>query len=167
MKVKSNIELLIEKHPFYQRLNKRIIEEMQGMEFPNTNKTNVKAKRSQWSTKSPTIEIIQRWVESVITRHFNINSRGYEFSYNGSWFVRYGKGDYTIPHDHDLSWMSWVYFINCPKGASPLILTDSGKRVSAEEGKVVIFPGFVRHEVPVNKCDNRVALVCNMNCPSK
>ena len=63
--------------------------------------------------------------------------------------------------------MSWVYFINCPKGSSPLVLTDSGKRISAEEGKVVIFPGFVRHEVPVNKSDDRVALICNMDCPRR
>ena len=65
----------------------------------------------------------------IITSHYNIYSRGYKFSYNGSWFVRYSKGDYTIPHDHDLSWMSWVYFINCPKGSSPLVLTDSSKRI--------------------------------------
>ena len=112
MKVKSNIELLIEKHPLYESLNKKLMMDVLDADYSISGTTNVKAQRSQWSTKSPTIEIIQRWVESVITRHFNINSRGYEFSYNGSWFVRYSKGDYTIPHDHDLSWMSWVYFIN-------------------------------------------------------
>ena len=160
-------KLLIDRHPLYESLNKKLMIESLDADYSISGTTNVKAQRSQWSTKSPTIEIIQRWVESVITSHYNIHSRGYKFSYNGSWFVRYSKGDYTIPHDHDLSWMSWVYFINCPKGSSPLVLTDSGKRISAEEGKVVIFPGFVRHEVPVNKSDDRVALICNMDCPRR
>ena len=75
MKVKSNIELLIEKHPLYESLNKKLMMDVLDADYSISGTTNVKAQRSQWSTKSPTIEIIQRWVESVITRHFNINSR--------------------------------------------------------------------------------------------
>ena len=159
--------LVIDRHPLHEYLNKKLMMESLDAYYSISGTTNIKAQRSQWSTKSPTIEVIQKWVESIIISHYNIHSRGYKFSYSGSWFVRYNKGDYTIPHNHHLSWMSWVYFINCPKDSSPLVLTDSGKRISAEEGKVAIFPGFVRHEVPVSNCENRVVLACNMNCPYK
>ena len=46
--------------------------------------------------------------------------------------------------------MGFVYFIQCPRGSSPLVFSTSGKRVKAEEGKVVIFPGNIYHHVPKN-----------------
>ena len=80
----------------------------------------------------------------------------------GCWFARYNKGDYTYSHAHKPHTWSWVYFINCPKGSYPLIFTTSGKKVKAEEGKVVIFDAQVLHEVPKNKCDNRVVCAGNI-----
>ena len=38
----------------------------------------------------------------------------------------------------------------------------SGKKVKAEDGKLVIFPAHVRHSVPKNKCKNRVSLIGNV-----
>ena len=79
MKVISNIELLIEKHPLHESLNKRLMMDVLDADYSISGTTNVKAQRSQWSTKSPTIEIIQRWVESIITSHYNIYSRDINF----------------------------------------------------------------------------------------
>ena len=58
--------------------------------------------------------------------------------------------------------IGFVYFVNAPKGASPLVFTTSGKKIKAEAGKVVIFPGTMYHHVPKNKCKNRVILAGNM-----
>ena len=57
---------------------------------------------------------------------------------------------------------SFVYFIKCPKGSSPLVFTKSGKKIKAEEGKIVIFPGWLRHHVPKNKCEGRITMAGNI-----
>ena len=67
-----------------------------------------------------------------------------------------------MSHAHHPSAYSFVYFLRCPKGSSPLIFTTSGKRIKAEEGKVVIFPGNLKHHVPKNKCYDRIVLAGNI-----
>ena len=57
---------------------------------------------------------------------------------------------------------SFVYFIKCPKGSAPLVFTTSGKRIKAEEGKVLIFPGNMKHHVPKNKGEGRMVLAGNI-----
>ena len=54
------------------------------------------------------------------------------------------------------------YFIKTPKESSPLIFTTSGETINAEEGKLVIFPASLIHEVPKNKCDDRIVLSGNI-----
>ena len=65
--------LVIDRHPLHEYLNKKLMMESLDADYSISGTTNVKAQRSQWSTKSPTIEIIQRWVESIITSHYNIS----------------------------------------------------------------------------------------------
>ena len=75
---------------------------------------------------------------------------------------RYGKGDYCKSHSHYPSLFSFVYFIKCPPKSSPLIFTTSGEEISAEEGKVVIFPSMLKHHVPYNHSEDRIILSGNM-----
>ena len=78
------------------------------------------------------------------------------------WFASYDKGNYVKVHNHlPFAVFSWVYFINSPRGSSPLIFTTTGKRIKPEEGKIVIFPSFIMHHVPKNKCDNRIVMAGN------
>ena len=44
-----------------------------------------------------------------------------------------------------------------------MVFTTSGKRVKAEEGKVIIFPGNVLHHVPKTRSDGRVIMAGNIN----
>ena len=76
--------------------------------------------------------------------------------------AHYNKGDYTMSHKHVPSPFAFNYFIKTPPGSSPLVFTYSGKRVKAEEGKIVIFPGNLEHQVPKNRCDGRITLAGNI-----
>ena len=154
--------LVIDRHPLHESLNKKLMMESLDADYSISGTTNVKAQRSQWSTKSPTIKIIQRWVESIITSHYNIYSRGYKFSYNGSWFVRYSKGDYTISHHHIPASYAFIYFIRSPIGSSPLVFSTSDTIIEPEEGKLIIFPGNLFHHVPKNECDGRIVFSGNI-----
>ena len=71
-------------------------------------------------------------------------------------------GESTRVHEHLPNVWSFAYFVNCPRGSSPLVFTNSGKKIKAEDGKIVIFPTSVRHHVPKNKCEDRVVLSGNI-----
>jgi hypothetical protein len=66
------------------------------------------------------------------------------------WGQIYGKGAYQISHTHLPSHWSFVLFVKCPKGSSPLIFGDNDQKIAPKPGYGVIFPGWVRHYVPKN-----------------
>ena len=75
--------------------------------------------------------------------------------------AKYRKGDYTVSHIHPGDF-SFVYFVKTPSGSSPLVFTTSGKRIKAEEGKLILFSSRLKHHVPKNRCDNRIVLSGNL-----
>ena len=68
---------------------------------------------------------------------------------------------YQESHWHLPYHWSFVYYENTPRGSSPLVFTQSRKRIRVKEGNFVIFPAGVEHYVPRNKCDERSAVAGN------
>ena len=124
----------------------------------------VRARVTDWHADSPNIDLVVSWITNILYERYPwILERGYRLFFSNRWFASYPRGECALTHAHfPFSW-SWVYFVNTPKGSSPFIFTTSGKRVKAEAGKVVIFPGNVYHHVPKTRCDNRVVLAGNIN----
>ena len=165
--IREEMPIIIENHPHYKSLNSKLLQDAESMGYPESYKSNVKAKMSNWQCDSKNINIIKNWVKQILVRDckFDPTSTGYHLDVIETWFSKYDKGDYTNLHSHINTLWSFVYFINCPKGSSPLIFKTSGKKIKAEEGKLVIFPGTILHYVPQNKCENRVVLAGNViNC---
>ena len=77
------------------------------------------------------------------------------------WGQWYRKGDFQIAHTHYPNQWSFVYFVNTPRGSSPLVFSRSKKKVAAKAGNMVIFPSWVRHQVPPNKCQERSVVAGN------
>ena len=63
------------------------------------------------------------------------------------WAADYGPGDFTHRHDHWPMLFSCVIYLDCDHLSAPLILANDHE-VQAETGRMVIFPGWVEHEVP-------------------
>jgi hypothetical protein len=81
------------------------------------------------------------------------------------WGQYYSKGDFQETHNHVPYHWSWVYYVNVPKGSSPMIFDDpSGKKVYPKEGMVALFPSYLWHFVPPNKCEERSMIVGNFYC---
>ena len=173
MNIRENYEVIIGKHPHSESLNKKLMGDIKDFYFysPEENglPTNVIATqhnvKSEEKTKS--IQLIENWVSSLLERSNSSflsapKEHGARFNMN-IWFAKYNKGDYTLNHRHmDYAQYAFVYFVNCPKGSSPLVFTTSGKKIKAEEGKIVIFPPQLYHHVPKNKCDDRITLSGNV-----
>ena len=175
MNIRENLDVVIEKYPYYESLNKKLLEVTDNCVFNDRNKnhelgtkTNVFGQRTGGMKgvfeNNKECNLIIDWIFRILFNKYDLKlgESGVvrEVYY---WFAKYNEGDYAIPHHHvPFALYSWVYFIKCPKGSSPLVFTTSGKRVKAEEGKVVIFPSPAVHHVPKNKCKDRIVMAGNI-----
>ena len=178
MKLQEKINIIIEKHPFADSLNDKLIEEfnavvstgyMRGFVDKDLRYNNIKF-TNIIGNKVPVLEnndasskIVGDWVDNIV--RVNYHRRDAEkVSYRlDMWFAQYNKGDYAQSHGHiPYAIFSFVYFVKCPPGSSPLVFTTSGKKIKAEEGKLVLFPSIATHHVPKNRCENRIVLAGNL-----
>jgi hypothetical protein len=146
-------------------LKKRLIEECERSRKSSVY-TNIVGEKLEVdpSHQSPS-QGVKKWVEGLIrNRYSRIENDKAKFNLDiRMWFAKYGKGDYAKIHDHiPHALFAFVYFVNAPRGSSPLVFTTSGKRIKAEEGKVVIFPSMILHGVSKNKSENRITLSGNV-----
>ena len=162
MKLREDLEVIIEKQPYYESLNQKLLQDAESVDYSHWSyKTNVKAQMSEWNTTTPSIELIKKLVCDILLRDHPSLSY-YRLTVDQCWISLYNKGEFAQFHDHALSPYSFVYFVKCPKGSSPLLVGDRKERIKAEEGKIVIFPGSLVHGVQKNKCDGRIVVAGNV-----
>ena len=174
MKVREVHDIIVEKHPYHESLNKKLMDDMKSMEFytPENNNfpTNIRARQFNFNKSNPPpepVKIILKWIQNLIRedKHWfdaekELNNDSlFEIS---SWLAWYNKGEETWKHDHKQALLAYVYFVHSPPGSSPLVFSTSGKKVKPEEGRVVIFPGSMHHHVPKNNCNDRITLAGNI-----
>jgi hypothetical protein len=89
------------------------------------------------------------------------------------WVQQYKKNEYHPIHTHFSSThdYSFVWFIDGDKNSAPLKFYDvgfplifTGKIIefNFKPGVLLIFPGFIPHEVPINKGSNRLIISGNL-----
>ena len=164
MQISEKLDIITEKHHYYESLNKKLLEDECIADYNIVNNSYQNGDTASFSaptTTSTSIEFIISWIKCLIINYYP-HMKGRQLKSDETWFVRYKVGEETKPHDHHPCLYSWVYFVNCPKGSSPFVFTNSGKRIKSEEGKVLIFPSIIKHHVPKSRCDNRVVLVGNL-----
>ena len=72
--------------------------------------------------------------------------QGLELAVINCWVADYRPGDFTHRHDHWPMLFSCVIYLDCDHDSAPLILANDHE-VQAVTGRMVIFPGWVEHEV--------------------
>ena len=124
------------------------------------------AQMTKWNIRSKEIRDLVLWI--ITTTHDNM-VKPYEHissSYNLQCYINWGllcnQGDSLEEHRHNPAQFSFVYYIKCPEGSSPLVFTTSGYEVKPEAGKLVIFNSRLLHEIPPNNCDGRYSFVGNL-----
>ena len=168
MYCRENLEVEIHYHPHYQSLNKKLMDDFSKLSFyshENTsNYTNVRGSQFGFAgddlyLKPKGVTLIENWVEQIVRDKVKIS---FNFIFN-TWAARLDKNQETLEHSHlHFCTLAFVYFVNAPKGSSPLVFPTSGKKIKAEPGKLVLFPPSLNHKVPINKCDNRVTIASNI-----
>ena len=167
LKCKENLKIEIHHHPHYQSLNDKLMNDFSNLSFADYHPyeyTNIRGSQFNFVDLEPSsipkgVTLIENWVQQIIQSKLKLPLT-YKFT---TWAAKLDKGQETIDHNHlYVASLAFVYFVNTPIGASPLVFTTSGKRIKAESGKLVIFPASLRHKVPINKCDNRVTIASNI-----
>tara|TARA_B100000131_G_scaffold31686_1_gene29492 strand:+ start:168 stop:707 length:540 start_codon:yes stop_codon:yes gene_type:complete len=162
--IKENLLVFEFDYPFAERVNpilqSQIKERYQqpklGKGAQEWQPENIHANFTGFNFDSKEVTNLAQWVSNNLTNTLKISLKIAEI-----WGVLYNEGDYTTPHQHAPSLYSFTYYVNAPKGSSPLVFTTSGKKIKPEVGKVVLFESRLVHHVPPNKCFERCAISGN------
>ena len=98
----------------------------------------------------------------VITYAEKMGSTPIKCRTSDCWGVLYKKKDFAVAHAHWPNIWSWGYYVKIPKGSSPLVFPE-GKDGTyygfPQVGAVVMFPAWIKHEVPPSAIDEDRILV--------
>ncbi len=169
---RENLEIEIHHHPHFHSLNEKLIDDLSKLSFysyDDNQITNIKGSQFNFVRNKPYLKprgvtLVENWAKQIIQNKLMFPV---EFRFD-TWAARLDRDQETLEHDHlYYATFSFVYFVNTPEGASPLVFSTSGRKVKAQPGKLVLFPAPLRHKVPVNKCDNRVTIASNITIIEK
>ena len=91
---------------------------------------------------------------------FNPDPR-YKLIIDSAWSAIYKKGHYTKSHSHSPSYISFVYYLKST-GETPLVFSNCDFELKPIDDMLVVFPGYVKHEVPIHKEDeDRICVAGN------
>ena len=134
----------------------------------NIGHTNVKAFHTNWNWEPDNITFrnLKAYIREEIEKHYKPGamSSGVRnvIECNNFWGNVYKKGDYAQSHCHKPYDYSFAYFVKAKWYDSPLVFTDSKKRIRPKEGTFVAFPLYLEHHVPKHRYnDTRITLSGN------
>ena len=159
MKFKSELDLIekvrvyINYYPGAERLNPNlhdiILEKARGYNFG--------AVMTSWNQGFfiKEFKIISDYVIKIIKQNDTCRppSPPWELELQDLWGQYYKKGDYQISHHHNPLHWSFCYYVNTPKKSSPLVFTNSNKKIFPKSGMIVLFPGYLKHHVQKHRGD--------------
>ena len=174
--VKHKASIIIGNYQFADSLNQEVIEQLKYAE--DIGHTNVKASKHtvfDWLPENKKFNNFKSFILSETEKYFapSVNHAGKRIiSPSGEiiklkcpnlWANVYLKGDHAVKHDHKPNAFSFAYFVKSKWYDSPLIFTDSGKRIRPKDGRYIIFPAYLLHRVPKNRYKHsRITLSGNL-----
>ena len=176
VKVNTIADIFIGTYPFAESLWDNVGQTLKNYPDQQNRETNVQATMTEWDWEPNNVHI--KKLKTYIINEFDKN---FKYSYrhandegilenvekyvkcNNFWANIYRKGDYTKQHTHFPYSFSFVYFLKTKWYYSPLVFSDSKKRVRPADGKFVIFPSYMKHGVPKHRYNEpRITLSGNI-----
>ena len=85
---------------------------------------------------------------------------------NDTWGLVYTTGQSAKVHNHWPSLWSYTYCVSACEDCSPLVFPNAQKplSVSPKTSQMIVFPSWLKHEVPIHKCEHdRIMISGNLN----
>ena len=171
--VKHKADIIKGEYQFADKVKSEVLSLLKVCNPIPQDNSNVKASihtEWDWEPDNITFRNLKEYIREEIEKHYkpgDTSGGSRIFIRVGSfWANVYEKGDYARPHCHKPNDFSFAYFVKSKWYYSPLVFTDSGKRVRPKEGRYVIFPGHLTHHVPKHRYNNpRITLSGNLSFP--
>ena len=172
IKVKNYDHVCIGEYPLHKQLKDELVPLLEKYPDQHDRKTNVRATMTEWDWNPESVRL--KRLKNNILEFVNYNSNIYSvrsvedaynprYLFNDFWGNVYRKGDYTDVHKHLPNVFSCVYFLKSKWYHSPLVFSDSGKKIRPTEGTFVIFPSHLKHFVPKHRYrETRITLSGNI-----
>ena len=173
IRVKNYEDIFIGEYPFHKQLKDELVPLLEKYDDRQNRKTNVKATMTEWNW-DPKNDRLKRLKNNIIEfanyncYYYNSDGKSITYFMKSFWGNIYRKGDCARPHMHKPEVLSCVYFLKTKWYHSPLVFTDSEKKlrhkkISPKEGTFVIFPSHLFHLVPEHRYrETRITLSGNM-----
>ena len=168
--VKHKVDILIGEYQFVDKVKEQVKSLLsKGVVAIPQNDSNVKASLHtewNWEPDNITFRNLKSYIREEIEKHYrpggtSTGTREYLIDKN-FWANVYEKGDYAQSHCHKPYDFSFAYFVKSNWYDSPLVFSDSGKRIRPKEGTFVAFPAYLMHHVPQHRYnDTRITLSGN------
>ena len=167
--VKHKADIIKGECPFFDVVKNEVLTLLHFCNPISKDHTNVKASihtEWYWEPNNIIFKNLQHHIMSEVEKYYKPGlcadgSRRY-LEPDTFWCNVYKKGDHAISHDHRIHDFAFAYFVKSKWYSSPLIFTDSGKKIRPKEGTFVAFPGFLSHYVPKQRYDDtRITLSGN------
>jgi uncharacterized protein (TIGR02466 family) len=181
--------IFVRNHPDPSKLNAHLLRESKRLREGDPQGVNV-SNRGGWQSNdninsNPEFAPFVRFVEETMVdvKEFLTVDDDVTFRVATAWVNFNGRNDYNVKHIHANSFFSGVYYVRVPEGAGRLKLSDPNHarvcfhlpykefgphncfdhEVEPEEGRMVIFPGYVFHQVtPTTADEERCSIAFNI-----
>ena len=168
--IKHKDHILVGDYLFPNKVKEQVLSLLKVCNPIPQENSNVKAvlhTEWDWEPDNITFRNLKEYIREEIEKNYRPGamSGGGRIPINcgNFWANVYEKGDYAQSHDHKPNDYSFAYFVKAKWYDSPLVFTDSGKRIRPKEGKYVIFPAYLKHHVPKNRYNHqRITLSGNL-----
>ena len=172
VRVKNYDYVCIGEYPLHKQLKDELVPLLEKYPDQHDKKTNVKATMTEWdwNPKNVRLKRLKNNISEFVNYNCNYHqirsiedSEPVRYFVNDLWGNIYRKGDYTKEHKHLPNIFSFVYFLKSKWYYSPLVFSDSGKRIRPKEGTFAIFPSHLGHFVPKHRYrETRITLSGNI-----
>ena len=169
--VKHPAEVIVGDYQFHYNVSREVRSLCaKGLASIPTDDSNVKASVHtawDWEPDNITFRNLKEYIREEIERYFkpgaySAGSRA-KLDCKNFWANVYEKGDYAQSHNHKPWDFSFAYFVKSKWYDSPLVFSDSGKRIRPKEGRFIAFPAYLNHHVPKHRYNNtRITLSGNL-----
>lgn len=162
--LKSPIEIIQTELGIPQEYKQQCINEIYRLGDSMNQKTNVKAIMTSYNiwNESKIFNILLNNIKIFISNIMSIDKR-WKLILQDAWGAIYKKNNYTIPHNHLPSQISFVYYLQS-SGNTPLIFEGCNFQINPIDDMLIAFPSYLSHSVPEHiEEEDRICIAGNLN----
>ena len=138
-------------------INDRLIKIIKQVGDNQNRKTNVKAYMTDWFMQRK-YHIFNSVGDIAIKFAQEASPSEVQLELYDIWGAVYKRGDFTKNHDHWPHTWCFSYYVKSD-GTTPIIFPDSPYSLYPKTNDIVLFPGILRHGVPIHESDEERIIV--------